>query len=126
MRLAIVTTFLSLALATALAGDARADSFDNQLSLQRNELRTEYRKVNKDLAVVEGEIEDQNDGATLSGSASAVRAVQTSMRDRTQKLQARRNELRDRQDAIRREFKQLTRKIEERYEEIPIWWGGLE
>jgi hypothetical protein len=126
MRIAIVTTVLGLALTLALGGKAQADSFDNQMSLKRNELRSEYRKVNKDLAAVEQEMEKQDDGTTITGSASTVWAVQTSMRDQAAKLRARRNELRERQDAIRREFKQLTRQIEERYDDIPIWWGTLE
>ena len=126
MRMAIVTTVLGLALGVALATGVQADSFDNQMSLKRNELRSEYRKVNKDLAAVEQEMEKQDDGTTITGSASTVWAVQTSMRDQAAKLRTHRNELRQRQEAIRREFKQLTREIEARYDEVPIWWGTLE
>jgi len=126
MRIAFVITG---ALALALAGGtgAHADSFENQMSLQRNDLRSEYRKVTRDLAEVEHELQANDDGTTtVTGTASAVWAVRTSIHDQAQKLTARRNELRARHDAIEREFRQLTSRIEQHYGNVPIWWGDLD
>jgi len=126
MRIALV---IAGALTLALAGGSRvhADSFENQMSLQRNDLRNEYRKVSRDLAEVEHELRAfDDDTTTVTGTASGVLAVRTSIRDQAQKLTSRRNQLRQRHDAIEREFRQLTTRIEQHYGNVPIWWGDLD
>jgi chaperonin cofactor prefoldin len=116
------------ALVTAAVGGAtaQADSVGNQLSIQRNELRSEYRKVVKDLADVEEEIEQSDGETTVTGTASAVWAVRRTRNDLMQRLRSRRNELKQRESALERDYRQLTRKAEDHYEELPMWWGDLD
>lgn len=123
----IFTAFVIGILMTAVGTTpVRADSLGNQLSLQRNELRSEYKKVAKELAEVEEQIADSDDDTTVTGTASAVWAVRTTRNDHMQKLRGRRNELRQRENELERDFRQLTRKAEDHYGELPMWWGDLD
>jgi hypothetical protein len=105
---------------------ARADSIGNQLSIQRNELRSEYKRVAKELADVEDQIADSDEDTTVTGTASAVWAVRTTRNDQLQRLRSRRSELRQRQGSLERDYRTLTRKAEDHFGELPMWWGDLD
>ena len=124
MRIAFVVA--ASVLLIGLGGEVRADATGNQLSLQRNELRTEYRKVDRELADVEEEIDEHDENATVTGTATGIWIARNALRDQASKLTARRNELRQRIEAIKREFRQLTSRAEHHYGELPMWWGDLD
>jgi hypothetical protein len=104
----------------AVAGD-----FETDMSLRRNDLRNEYRKVSRELSQVESEIAGQDAPATVSGPAVALWAVRDANREHMHRLTTRRGELRSRHDAIEREFRELTAQVAAHYGSVPIWWGGL-
>jgi hypothetical protein len=103
------------------------DEFATDMSLVRNDLRTEYRKLSRELRDVEDAIEAQEGNTTtISGRAIMVWSVRESLRDDLRKLSARRGELRARCKEIERDFRQLTGKVSAHYGETPVWWGDLE
>ena len=101
---------------------AHADSVGNRLSIDRNELRSEYRKVAKELAAAEEEVERAGDEPTVTGSSSVVWAIRNSRNDQVRKLRARESELRQRKQTIERDYGRLTRKARQHYGELPMWW----
>lgn len=125
MRIAFVMA--AALLLTGPGAEAYADPEGNRLSLERNALRAEYRKVDRELAAVEDEIEAQEGtSTTVSGTATGVATVRNALREQESKRTARRNELRQRLDAIRRDFRQLTARAEHHYGDLPMWWGDLD
>ena len=117
------TAFAAGLMVTAAAiAPVRADSEGNKLSIERNELRSEYRKVAKELAAAEEDVEKAGDEPNVTGSSSAVWAIRNTHNDHVRKLRARESELRQRKSTIEREYGQLTRKAREHYGELPMWW----
>lgn len=126
MRRVFAAFVIGILVTAAGIAPAHADSIGNQLSLQRNELRAEYKKVAKELADVDEEIDDSDEDATVTGTASAVWAVRTTRNDLLHKLHNRRNELKQRERTLERDYRQLTDKAEEHYGELPMWWGDID
>jgi hypothetical protein len=122
MRRILVVFGIGIIVAAANAAPAQADAVGNQLSIQRNELRTEYRKASKARAEVEESIDDSTDTTTMAGNATTIWAVRNARNDRLQQLRARLKDLKDRQSSILRDYKQLTRKAERHFGELPMWW----
>lgn len=122
MRRILLGIALGCIVTAAGNGSARADSTGNQLSLRRNELTTEYRKVTKQLEDVEESIDESTDTTTISGNSTTIWAVRNAQHDHLKKLEKRRNELKDRVRTILRDYKHLTRKAEDHYGELPMWW----
>ena len=118
----MVTVFAAALMLASGFSPARADSEGNRLSLDRNELRAEYRKVAKQLAAAEEEVEKAGDEPNVTGSSAAVWAVRNTHNDHVRKLRARESELRQRKATIEREYGQLTRKAQKHYGELPMWW----
>ena len=118
----MVTIFAAALMLAIGVSPVHADSEGNRLSLDRNELRAEYRKVTKQLAAAEEEVEKAGDEPNVSGSSAAVWAVRNTHHDLVRKLRAREDELRRRKATIEREYGQLTRKARQHYGELPMWW----
>ena len=43
-----------------------------------------------------------------------------------QRLRSRRSELKQRESAVERDYRSLTRRAEDHYGELPMWWGDLD
>jgi hypothetical protein len=111
----------------ALPAGVDAGDFATEISLERNEVRTEYRRVTRELEKVEGQIAHHEDSpTTVSGGSTAIWAVRESVRDTMRKLSNRRDELRGRKGELEREFQKLTGKVDAHYGEVPIWWGDID
>jgi vacuolar-type H+-ATPase subunit D/Vma8 len=123
MRRILWTLGLGIMLTAASTVPAHADPTGNQLSLHRNELATEYRKVTKQLEEVDESIEESTDTTSITGNASTVWAVRNTQKDYLQKLQNRRDDLKQRVSEILRDYKSLTRKAEDHYGDLPMWWN---
>jgi len=122
MRRILWVIALGITITAADAAPARADSTGNQLSLQRNELKNEYRKTGKELDEVEESIDESTEASTISGNATTIWAVRNAQNDYLDKLKSRVKDLKQRRSEILRDYKQLTRKAERHYGELPMWW----
>ncbi len=122
MRRILWAIALGITITAGNAAPARADRVGNQLSLQRNELTTEYRQASKQLEDVEESIDESTDTSAISGTALAVRELRNTQREHIRKLENRRSDLRKQISEILRDYKSLTRKAEDHYGELPMWW----
>jgi gas vesicle protein len=122
MRRILLGIALGCIVTAGSAAPALADSVGNRLSIDRNELRSEYRKVTKQLAEAEEEVEKAGDEPNVTGSSTAVWAIRNSHNDRVRRLRARESELRQRKQTIERDYGRLTRQAREHYGELPMWW----
>jgi chromosome segregation ATPase len=124
---AISAMVIGTLLLAASPAPVHGNDFDTEMSIQRDELRNQYRKLGRELREVEGAItQEQNTLTTVSGPSSAVWAVRDNMREHMRRLGSRRGELRSRRVEIEREFRRLTAKVEAHYGTVPVWWGDLD